>query len=195
MHPPSSTPFGKRNRPALPRATAAAATLVPQAALFAEIRAEAEAVETRPLVVPRSFRAAILAGLVVGCCLAGLDATRAGDMLRDLPGAAVGASPLGDPVKLLPVFLILGLLGGARAAATNLLVAHWLLRRAGWTHHLAYALAGAIVAAGVAGLAQAIAFTGLMDSAGLRGHGLLLDMAAGAGAGFFYRVFAGAASV
>ena len=121
--------------------------------------------EVRPRAVPRSFRAALLAGLVVGCCLAGLDATQAGATLHAL---SHGALSIEAAPRMLPLVIALALYGGARAAATSLLVAHAVLRR----------------------LAQA----GFLD-ASLATHGLAFDVAASLGAGFLYRVFAGAALV
>ena len=181
--------FGKRSapRPAPPRV----APPTDHAAFFAAARADA-ADEAPARVVPRSFRAALLAGLVVGCCLAGLDATRAGETLRALSGGLVSAE---DAPRLVPVVILVGLLGGARAAATSLLVAHAVLRRLGLTHHLAYVAGGAMVAAAFSIAAAALSQTGLVDAEALPSHGLALDALAGAGAGFFYRVFAGAAPV
>lgn len=187
--------FGRRSaparasRPVAPKAPAAAT--IDHAAFFAAARAETE--ETpRARTVPRSFRAALLAGLAVGCCLGGIDATRAGDTLRTLSS---GLLPADAAPRLVPVVILLGLLGGARAAATSLLVSHAVLRRLGLTAHLAYAAGGAFVAAAFSLLAVAWAQTGFVGSDTLPTHGLALDIAAGAGAGFFYRVFAGAAPV
>ena len=187
---PAPPVFGKRQAP---RATVRAPAVVPispdHAAFFAVARREVGEADTRPPVVPRSFRAAILAGLVVGCCLAGLEATEAGDTLRHvsnnlLTGAAAA--------RLLPVAILLGLLGGAQAASTSLLLAHGLLRRLGWSGHAAYALAGGAMAGVLCGLDLALGQTGLVDTAMLPTHGLAVDVVAGAGAGFFYRIFAGA---
>lgn len=190
---PSPSPvFGKRNaRVASPAAPAAPAVSAgpDHAAFFAETRREIAEDDTRPLVVPRSFRAAILAGLAVGFCLAGLDVTRANETLRHLSGLlSVGD----DTARLLPVVILLALLGGARAAATNLLISHSLLRRVGWTGHAAYAFGGGAVAAGLSLLALALIQGGFLDAAMTPTHDWPIDAAAGAGAGFFYRVFAGA---
>ena len=160
------------------------------AAAFAAIRAEASEDDARPVVVPRSARAAFLAGLVVGFCLAGLDATRANAMLTDLGGVVPGGAP-----RMLPVIILLGLLGGARAAAATVLCSHWVLRRMRWSGHLAYALGGGTVAAGVAALTWQLARYGLAEPATLQGHGWPGNIAAGAAAGFFYRVFAGSVRV
>ena len=140
--------------------------------------------------MPRSFRAALLAGLVVGCCLAGIDATRAGETLRALSGGLLSAETV---PRLVPLVILLGLWGGARAAATSLLVAHAVLRRLRLTHHLAYAAGGAAVAAAVSLVAAAVAQSGLVGAETVPSHGFALDALAGAGAGFFYRIFAGAA--
>ena len=181
--------FGKRSAP---RFTPARAVPEPDhAAFFAAARAETTEA-TRERAVPRSFRAALLAGLVVGCCLAGLDATHAGETLRALTVGLVSAE---TAPKLVPVVILLGLWGGARAAATSLLVAHAVLRRCGLTTHLAYAAGGAMVAAAVSLAGLALAQTGLVGAEALPSHGLALDALAGAGAGFFYRVFAGAAPI
>ncbi len=185
--------FGRRSAPV--KATRAVAPATPvalapaHAAIFAAARAEIEEAPQQR-AVPRSFRAALLAGLVVGCCLAGLDVTRAGETLRTL---SAGMLPDDAAPRLVPVIVLLGLFGGARAAATSLLIAHAVLRRCGLTTHLAYAIGGAMVAAAFSSLAAAVAQIGLAET--LPTHGLALDIAAGAGAGFFYRVFAGAAPV
>ena len=185
--------FGRRSAPV--RATRTTASQAPvsaspdHAAFFATARTETDE-SPRQRAVPRSFRAALLAGLVVGCCLAGLDATRAGDTLRALSRGLLSsdAAP-----RLVPIVIMLGLLGGARAAATSLLVAHAILRRLGLTTHLAYAAGGAVVAAAFSFATSAVAQSGLVGAETLPTHGLALDIAAGAGTGFFYRVFAGAA--
>ncbi len=184
--------FGKRSasRAPAPARTVAVATS-DHAAFFAAARAETET-DTRELAVPRSFRAALLAGLVVGCCLTGLDASHAGDALRALTGGLLAPS---DARRLVPVMMALGLFGGAQAAATSLLVAHAVLRRVGLTTHLVYALAGGAVALAVSALGAVLARTGLVDGGLVTSHGLIIDAAAGAGAGFFYRVFAGAMPV
>ena len=187
--PPSPPSFGKRNAPRPTGQATPRAVLQPEhAALFAVIRAETYDNDERPVAVPRSVRAALLAGLVVGFCLAGLDATRADATLRRLAGLVPGGAP-----QMLPVVILLGLFGGARAAAANLLFSHWLLRRMGWSGHLAYTVGGGMVAACVATLTRGLIDDGLIEPDMLRGHGWAVDVAAGAGAGFFYRVFAGSA--
>ena len=78
----SPQPFGKRNRIVVPARTAeglpahAGFETDPHRAFFAAARAENdEAAPSRKVEVPRSLRAAVLAGIVVACGLAGLDAT------------------------------------------------------------------------------------------------------------------------
>lgn len=186
--PPSPPPFGKRNRtrPALrPLPDPVAVAVVDQAAFFAAARQDFDAEDSRAKIVPRSFRAAMLAGLVVAFCLAGLDITKAAavdpalDPLLQMSGLA------GSIGQALPYMIGLSLLSGARTAATTLLIAHRLLAWAGQSSHLAYALGGAAIAATWA----ALVFM-LLGHAPTHGWGL--DIAAGAGAGFFYRMFAGA---
>lgn len=184
----SSQPFGKRNRVATAAAVArplprrADNEADPHRAFFAAAKIETEAHEEgRTVEVPRSLRAAVLAGLVVACGLAGLDAT---GRMASLSGliASVPGSP--DVRFLAPALIFLAVLGGGRSAATSLLLAHGVLGRVGQTSHLAYALGGGAAAAV---LASAIALA--MGQAPL--HGFVLDTLAGAAGGFFYRVFAG----
>jgi|GEM_PF-2492118 len=183
--------FGKRSRAAVRQGPARAATAPAapdHAAVFATARAEV-ADAPRDVAVPRSFRAALLAGLVVGCCLAGVDATRSGETLRALSGGLLSAT---DAPRLAPLILVLALYGGARAAATSLLLAHAVLRRVGLTGHLSYALGSAAVAVALSALAVALVQSGVIEGSLVPTHGLSIDAAAGGGAGFFYRVFAGA---
>ena len=183
--------FGRRPAPTRASRTVAPAPAASvtrdQAAAFAAIRSEAVE-DASEREVPRSFRAALLAGLVVGCCLAGLDVTKAGETLRALSSGLLtsDATP-----RLVPVVVVLGLLGGARAAATSLLIAHAGLRRLGLTTHLAYAVGGAAVVGALSYFTAALAQAGLFDAGLLPSHALAIDVAAGAGTGFFYRVFAG----
>ena len=196
-------PFGKRvpgrappRRPAPPGGGAAAAPLATspeQRAVFAAAAREREPDADRRPAVPRSFKAAFLAGLVVGCGLAGFDVTGAAGLARlhALTGALSG--PLGVPLDtgvlaptlLVPATILLGLLGGARAAAMSVLPVHWVLARAGWTGHGAYAGGGAVAAAGVAGAL-------LLVANHPPAHGWAVELAAGAACGLLYRVFAGA---
>lgn len=192
MTPASPPVFGKRGAPHAPRPrTIAAPTPIPspraQAVFEAARRELADDEEARPRVVPRSFLAAMLAGLVVALALAGLDVTRADATLHRLAGET-GA----DTSRWLPMLLLTALVGGARAGATSLLLAHAALRRLGHSGHLAYALAGGMVAAALSAVSLAAIGAGLIDAASLPGHGLEIDAAAGAAAGALYRMFAGA---
>ena len=177
-------PFGRRNvAPARPLPSAAAGSNYPAVppVPHGESDAEERAAEDE-LAVPRSFLAALLAGLAVGFCLVGLDIGHAGavdPMLQPL-FRQVGA----DPRQALPYTITLGLLTGARTAATTLLVAHRLLAGARLTGFAAYAAGGALVAAAWAMFAQALGHA--------PAHGWPLDLLAGAAAGALYRLFAGA---
>ena len=195
MATPPPPPFGKRSTPARPRAartgTRTFETRPEQRAFFAEARRNEEAA-ARPAAVPRSAKAAFLAGLVVGCGLAGFDVTgTAGlaklhavtDALSGHLGVTVDTGVL-NPTVLVPATMLLGLLGGARAAAMTVLPVHWLLARAGWTGHGAYA-------AGGAGATTLVAAALLLALGQAPVHGWMVEVAAGAACGVLYRVFAG----
>jgi hypothetical protein len=191
MPPSTSPPFGKRNRPSAPPrrpASSAPAAAPDQAAVFAAVPSTVEEHDTSRRVVPRSFRAALLAGLVVAFCLAGLDITRAAAVDPALDPLLKMSGLLGDVGQALPYMIALSLLSGARTAATTLLIAHRFLAWSGRSSHLAYAAGGAVTAA----LWAALVVVLLRHTPT---HGWLLDVAAGGGAGFFYRMFAGAARV
>lgn len=156
------------------------------AAFFAEARRDATQVapDSRALVVPRSYKAAFLAGLVVGCALVGFSVTGAPttDPFAEI-GQAFGTSI--DTRGALPVVLLLGLFGGARAAAMTVLPVHGLLTKVEQTSHAAYAAGGALAAVALAGVL-------LLVLGHAPAHGWPVEIAAGAGCGFLYRVFAGA---
>ncbi len=177
-------PFGRRNAaPARSLPSAAVASTYPTIppAPLGESDFEERAGE-HGMAVPRSFRAALLAGLAVGFCLVGLDIGHAGavDPTLEPLFRQVGA----DPRQALPYTITFGLLTGARAAAATLLVAHRLLAGARLTGFAAYAGGGALVAAAWTLLAQALGHAPR--------HGWFLDLLAGAAAGALYRLFAGA---
>ncbi len=175
--------FGRR-RPAPPRPVP---PVFSRASIPAAPAGEPETVEQDAPVVPRSMRAALLAGLAVGFCLAGLDVTHAGALDPALQVALQGAG-LGDVAqRALPYTIALSLLAGGRAAATTLLIAHFLLARARVTGFAAYAAAGGGVAAGAAALMLALGHP--------PAHGWGLEVAGGAAAGALYRLFAGARSL
>ena len=176
--------FGRRSA----RAAAPVARAVPvllrhddNAAFFATLRASMEETETAvPLAVPRSFRAAFLAGLVVGCALVGFKVTDDAAM-----GPLAGLAGLGvSPRAMLPALLVIGLVGGARAAAVTVLVVHHILAKAEQSSPMAYAAGGALASGVLAGVM-------LLALRHAPAHGWAVEIAAGAGSGWLYRVFAG----
>ena len=179
--------FGKRQ--SSPRGSARGPGVEPiavspeHAAFLTAIRAETHEREDVARQVPRSGRAALLSGLVVGCALAGFDVT-GGTGAAEVAaiGGALGIAV--DPANLLPGLILLGLLGGARASAVTLVAVNGLLQRTGQTSHAAYAAAGAAAACVLA--AATLVLFGHAPA-----HGWPLEAASGAAAGFFYRVFAG----
>ena len=186
----SPQPFGKRNRVALPAATKAIPThagveVDPHRAFFAAALAENdEAAPDRRVEVPRSLRAAVLAGIVVACGLAGLDAT---EKIAALHGLSEAMPDRPEVQLLAPALILLAVLGGGRSAATSLLLAHGALKRLGQTGHMAYALGGGMAAAAFA--AALMLVLGQTPA-----HGFAIDVLAGVAGGFFYRVFAGTRS-
>jgi hypothetical protein len=191
-------PFGRRN--AAPAGPAPGLAATPAAALSYPLIPPAEDDEAElpmpvtPGVVPRSFRAAILAGLVVGCALAGFDTgqgPRIDAALKpflELDGVAEFLAKTGfsthPGAQATPYLIAFSLIGGARLAATTLLIAHRLLHWLGQTGFGAYALASGSVSA---------AYTALFLILGdvPPAHGWAVDIAAGAGAGLLYRMLAG----
>jgi hypothetical protein len=128
-----------------------------------------------------SFRAAVLAGLVVGILNAAVNATSVlsfGDY-----GGLIDQVQLGQAKVPIAVMLAgAGLWSGARASALALLFAHTFLSRSARTSYLAYALAG-----GAASLVYAL----IVGTLGFSGHhSLIIDVLSGVAAGFFYRLFA-----
>ena len=153
------------------------------AEVFATIREDLAAQAPAPRTVPRSFRSAILAGLVTGFFLAGLDIgqTTTGNAASWFDA---GGSLTGVPQ---PLVLVSSLLVGARAAATALLLAHFCLAKFRQTSLFAYAIGG-----GAINMAFAEAL--MLISGEPPRHGFAVEIAAGAAAGFFYRLFAGSRS-
>jgi hypothetical protein len=132
--------------------------------------------------VPRSFRAALLAGLCVGFFNATLNMTEV---------SAVGekiALILGQTtLPLTAIALVIGIWSGARTTALTLLVTHRILAYLGWTKPVAYALGGGAVAALFGAVMQVL-------GGGLSHHDFGVEFISGLGAGFFYRLFAGTVS-
>lgn len=178
--------FGKRTAAHATSAGSAAtpATAQDQAAFFERVRAEvADRGEQRACHVPHSFKSASLAGLVVGCGLAGFNVTdtSAGNRFSALT-EHLGLQA--DMSNLMPAMILLGLLSGVRAAALTLLLLRWLLDRAGHTDHLSYLVGGALISVCVAGAVLAI--LGHPPA-----HGWVVEGLSGAAAGLMYRGFAG----
>jgi hypothetical protein len=179
--------FGKRQpvRRAIPAAPVPCEIPAEHAAVFTAIRhGLGDAIPAQQRAVPRSFNAALLAGLVTAFFMAGLDIGQPSPVDAAL-------QPLLDRVGIdgfdqaRPIMIALSLLGGARAAVTALLIAHRLLAKVGHTSLAAYALGGAAANAIFAEIIMAI--SGIPPH-----HGWPLEIAAGAITGFFYRLFAGA---
>jgi hypothetical protein len=190
--------FGKRGRPAPAQATApprpapavfeTSESGVPLSVLAASLMpcpANTEAVERRAGgTVPTSWRAGLLAGLVVSLMQAGTVIIEAKAQSASLSGLAAMTGV--SPHTMLPLVVAGSLLDGAQTTGFTILTAHWVLKRFVVTGHVAYALGGAAAAAVYAVGALLLGF-------GAPAHGWAIELATGLGAGFFYRVFAGAA--
>jgi len=161
--------------------------------------------QAAPLKVARSWRAAWLAGLIVGLLhtgtglaslamghntggqdAAGLTAAWMGPHLSALIGKEADMQP-GLAVAgttILPLLVLGSLLSGARASVFSLFIAHRILGVLAQTSPRAYALAGAVTA---------LAYTFLMHLSGLDDTrpDWLLEAGTGMAAGCFYRLFAG----
>ena len=134
-------------------------------------------------LVPKSWRAGILAGLAVSCMKAGFVILNAKNARPEVAGLMQIAGV--DEAKALPLLLMGSLWSGAESAAGTILMAHAVLRRLNITSVIAYGFGGGIVAAALTGLAFQL---GLDDVA----NGWPIEIATGVGAGVFYRLFAGA---
>jgi len=194
MNTRSTQPFGRRG---LPSATArvpprpapqAKALSLPQKPLSPELVAtllQPEGQESAGFArqsgkVPRSFRAALLAGLIVACLNAAANATFAASATRDLGMFSFGSAN----VPVLVALLLGALWSGARTSAACLLIAHRLLAAWGRTSPAYYVLGGGVAAVGLALL------THVLDG-GMTPTVLAMDAFSGMVAGFFYRLFAG----
>jgi hypothetical protein len=190
-------PFGKRGRStaksARPSVVApsvcaqsatvpAALTLPPElvaSILQPEARVASSESMARKASVPRSLRAALLAGLCVGFFSAALNITATPSLGKEL------APLLGDMALPLPaISIFLGLWSAARTSMMSLLVTQRILNYCRWTHHIAYALGGGATALAYAGVIHLL-------GPGLPHHGFGVEFITGLGAGFFYRLFAG----
>ncbi|MGP8231233.1 MAG: hypothetical protein ACLQL2_01010 [Methylovirgula sp.] len=152
------------------------------------------AVRAKPSEVTRvgwSFRAALLAGLIVGLINAAARATSFlsfGSLggLDKLPLDTLGLGQISLGEAKVPVMLLIamaGLWSGARASALALLFAHKILARLGRTSLLAYSLGGA-----AASLAYAL--VAALFWADATPFSIGMEVLSGLGAGFFYRLFA-----
>jgi hypothetical protein len=189
----SSAPvFGKRQAAVQASPGPSAAPVSDPAAFFAAARAEIEEERSdgTSYVVPRSLKAAFLASLVVGCGLAGLNIA---EPSGSSPFTAI-ATALGAPPEVLgtrgvsPALVLIGLLSGGRVGALTVVFIHTGLARLGRTGHAAYALGAAAAAAAMSGALFVV--TGEPPA-----HGWVIELLAGAAAGFLYRVFAGRQSI
>jgi hypothetical protein len=131
--------------------------------------------------VPRSFRAAILAGLIVAIVTAATNATFATEASQDLSFFSFGSA--NGPIIV--ALLLAALWSGARTSALCIFVTHRVLAAMQRTSHLSYGIAGGVVALAFALLMQAL---GKSPGPG----GLSMEVLSGVGAGLFYRLFAGA---
>jgi len=145
-----------------------------------------ESEHERALVVPRSYLAALLAGLATACLAAGFTIAQGGSgagtqsQIGDLAQLA-GA----DGRALTPALMAFSLLAAGRATASTLMTAHFVLRRMGSTSLVAYVVGGAAAGAFWVFAGRYIGFGGHVRD-------LPTEAAMGACAGFFYRLLAGA---
>jgi hypothetical protein len=130
-------------------------------------------------IVPGSWRAVFLAGLVTACLQASLDL---GSLIA-LGSRSGELTFSGHSLPLAPMIILSSLWTGGRSSAFNLLFVRALLNSLEITSLFAYAIGGGLVTVLYALLMQAL---GCGDLAALPG-----DSAAGLAAGFFYRLFAG----
>lgn len=130
--------------------------------------------------VRRSFRAAILAGLIVAVLNAAANATFAASATAGLNDFSLGSAQ----VPVAAALVIGALWSGGSNSAICLLVAHRLLARLGRTSYVDYVL-------GSAASASALALIMFALGSDFRPSGLGIEIFSGMAAGFFYRLFAG----
>lgn len=191
----STQPFGRRGRPSNFAARPAQAmntapqiaqraTSVPPELVATLLRRDMETSADRSRggeKVPRSFRAAILAGCIVAIFNAATNATFAAEANDSLGVLSFGAGNAPVVVAL----LIAALWSGAQTSAMILLVGHRLLAAMQRTSYFSYAIAGGGIAFGLGLVLQ-------MLGKSLGAGGLGMEALSGVGAGLFYRLFAGA---
>jgi hypothetical protein len=198
-------PFGRRgrvekpagSRVAMPAPTAELAPNISPDVIAAvmggpsSVRTMAQASMAAVTRVAWSFRAAVLAGLIVGLFNAAARATTFvsfGSLgaFDKLPLGALGSSQISLGQANVPLTVLIamaGLWSGARASALALLFAQKALARLGQTSLFAYSVGGA-----AASLAYSIIAALLWADA--TPLSIALDALSGLGAGFFYRLFA-----
>ncbi|TAL78579.1 MAG: hypothetical protein EPN75_10715 [Beijerinckiaceae bacterium] len=175
-------------QPASARAVNASPELI--AAILRPNGAEAPAAAARAAEgVPRSYRAAILAGFIVAILNAAVHVTLATKTATGLGHIGLGHLGLGlslgsEKVPLAAALILGSLWSAAQSSAMCLLVAHRLLVRARRTSYAAY-MAGAGAAALVLGVVMWL----FGSPPGPGGFAMLL--VSGVVTGFFYRMFAG----
>jgi hypothetical protein len=193
------TTFGKRGQPAPARSGVAAPSRraavnpleatesgVPLSVLAATLMdkptAEAQ-VRRDDGIVPKSWRAGLLAGLVASLIQAGMVMVGAKTHSASLSGLG---SLIGiDPQAMTPLVLAGSVFDGAQTVGFTVLLAHRVLKRHAITSYAAYALGGGAAAAICAAAWSLIGFGGPE-------HGWVVEIATGLAAGYFYRLFAGA---
>ena len=131
--------------------------------------------------VPRSSRAAILAGLVVGFVDAGL-ALRNGAPPSGLAAALMLPH---DPAATASAAIAGGLFVGVEGALSSLYLVRLALNALGWAAPLDYALGGGVFAAVYACIGQ-------VGGSGVPQYGWAVAIASGAATAFLFRIFAGA---
>ena len=180
----SPQPFGRRGATAAKSEAPAPQikTLPPE--LVASLL-HPEAAESAPDVrgadrVRRSFRAAVLAGLIVAIFDAAANATFAADATAGLHDFSLGSAQ----VPVAAALLIGALWSGGSSSATCLLIAHRLLTRMGRTSYGDYVLGGG-------GAALILTLIMFVLGGGQGPRGLAIAAVSGMISGYFYRLFAG----
>jgi hypothetical protein len=169
--------------PGAPRNLSASLNVSPELiATIVRPQGAAEAFATRNIeIVPRSYRAAILAGFVVAILNAAANVTFTLKTSETLSHFSLGEAK----VPVLAALLLAALWSAAQSSTLCLLVAHRLLVAMKQTSYVAY-----VGAAGAAALFLAIATEFLLGSPpGPGGFGMAL--VSGMVTGLFYRLFAG----
>jgi len=200
--PLQTQPFGRRNLRTSPESARARAPLthvaqqtigaeqseqsVPDGAVLAFAAELAEArknnseniAETGPRIVSNSKRAVTLAGLVAACLYVSLDLA---SILAF--GQQISTTYNNYHVPTTALLISGSIWLGARASFISLMFVRMIMSRLETTEPAAYAVCGGLVS-----LAYSLIFR---DEGPMHVEALVLDMATGIAAGFFYRIFAG----